>query len=449
MVNELAKANAESLSCELTWYADLLKARIDYHFAGPDKAEFKMPPAPDLSKQMSPYAKFVRHYGMTDTERLTLLTALVPHIRPELFDIFFLKNEATDRGFSEFGGLRGQQHGGLLPTGETVLFLTAGGDLAQRFTLQYLFDGNHYFARHGILHLEGAPGHEPYLAGHLSIARTFLDYFTIGEVSAPPFGPEFPARKLESTETWADLVLDPSAHEQVEEIKLWLRFGPTVMDDLGFGRRMKPGYRGLFYGPPGTGKSMTAALLGRDSGFDVYRIDLSMVVSKYIGETEKNLARVFDYAEHHSWILFFDEADALFGKRTATKDAHDRYANQETAYLLQRIEDYAGVAILATNQKDNIDEAFTRRFHAVVHFPLPAAPDRHRIWQRAFSELVELEDEIMLMAVAEAHEISGGAIMNIARFAGLRSAGRGDRRITRAALEAGVRRELRKEGRSL
>jgi SpoVK/Ycf46/Vps4 family AAA+-type ATPase len=126
----------------------------------------------------------------------------------------------------------------------------------------------------------------------------------------------------------------------------------------------------LFIGEPGTGKKTLASLIGQQSGKEVYRIDLSMIVSKYIGETEKNLELVFAKAENKGWILFFDEADALFGKRTNVKDAHDKYANQEVAYLLQRIEDYNGLVIVATNMKHNIDDAFTRRFQTIIRFPL-------------------------------------------------------------------------------
>jgi len=126
----------------------------------------------------------------------------------------------------------------------------------------------------------------------------------------------------------------------------------------------------LFIGAPGTGKKILASLIGQQSGKEVYRIDLSMVVSKYIGETEKNLSKIFDAAEHKNWILFFDEADALFGKRTNVRDAHDKYANQEVAYLLQKIENYNGLVLLATNMKNNIDEAFTRRLQSIIHFPL-------------------------------------------------------------------------------
>src|SRR6201991_4144918 len=150
------------------------------------------------------------------------------------------------------------------------------------------------------------------------------------------------------------------------------------------GDRLKKGYRALFYGPPGTGKTLTAALLGNEMNKDVYRVDLSMVVSKYIGETEKNLELLFARAEDKGWILFFDEADALFGKRTSVRDAHDKYANQEVSYLLQRIEDFNGLIILATNMKNNIDEAFVRRFNAILRFPFPEAAERKLIWEKSF-----------------------------------------------------------------
>ena len=134
-------------------------------------------------------------------------------------------------------------------------------------------------------------------------------------------------------------------------------------------------------GPPGTGKTMTASLLGKEFNKDVYRIDLSQIVSKYIGETEKNLEKIFVKAEHKDWILFFDEADALFGKRSNVQSAHDKYANQEVSYLLQRVEDFSGLIILASNYKTNIDSAFVRRFNAIIHFPMPGHHERFELWR--------------------------------------------------------------------
>jgi SpoVK/Ycf46/Vps4 family AAA+-type ATPase len=173
---------------------------------------------------------------------------------------------------------------------------------------------------------------------------------------------------LDTEQSWKELALDTGTLTQIEGIKNWLRQSASIKQARRITRKPKPGFRALFFGPSGTGKTSTAALIGKELGKEVYKIDLSRVVSKYIGETEKNLELVFTSAKDKDWILFFDEADALFGKRTDVKDTHDRYANQEVTYLLQRMEEYNGLAILATNMKSNIDPAFIRRFNSIIRF---------------------------------------------------------------------------------
>ena len=167
---------------------------------------------------------------------------------------------------------------------------------------------------------------------------------------------------------WDDLIVDEFTAQQLDELRIWLQHGQTLYEGWGMSTKLKPGYKALFHGPSGTGKTLTAALLGKLFNLDVYRVDLSMVISKYIGDTEKNLEKVFKKAENKNWILFFDEADSLFGKRTSISDSHDKYANQEISYLLQRLEDYRGLVILASNMRNNVDEAFTRRLQAVILF---------------------------------------------------------------------------------
>ena len=339
--------NARDLQQELHWLAQVIDLRWKHHFAKEHRAQaiLNIEP-PQFNGSPSLYASFVSHYGLNWTERLILALSLAPHVRPQLLDIFFSQNKALGRGFTEIGGLKGTGHSGFLPTGETALFILAGDDLQQRFSFQYLFHRDHVFNKHGILKLEPAAEGEPFLSGALRISQDYLDYFTTGEIRKPDFSTQFPAKHITTQLEWTDLVLETNTLTQIEELLAWIEHGKTLMEDWGLARKLRPGYRCLFYGPPGTGKTMTACLLGKATGRDVYKIDLSTVVSKYIGETEKNLGKLFDQAEHKNWILFFDEADALFGKRTDVSDAHDRYANQEVSYLLQRIEDFNGVVIL-------------------------------------------------------------------------------------------------------
>jgi SpoVK/Ycf46/Vps4 family AAA+-type ATPase len=202
----------------------------------------------------------------------------------------------------------------------------------------------------------------------------------------------------------------------------------------------------LFYGPPGTGKTITATLLAKYTGKEVFRIDLSMVVSKYIGETEKNLSTLFDKAENKDWILFFDEADAIFGKRTGVRDAHDKYANQEVSYLLQRIESYNGLVILASNFRNNIDTAFIRRFNAIIYFPAPKAEDRLALWEKSLPSQLKLSKENGLREIAEKYELTGSHIINIVQYLSLTALESRDFVLTKDMMIKGIRREMEKEG---
>ena len=211
-------------------------------------------------------------------------------------------------------------------------------------------------------------------------------------------------------------------------------------------KRIKPGCRVLFSGPSGTGKTMAAEILANELGLDLYRIDLSAVVSKYIGETEKNLGRLFDAAQQSGSILFFDEADALFGKRSEVNDAHDRYANIEVSYLLDRMEEYKGIAILATNHKSNIDETFFRRINFIIEFPMPDADLRQRIWESSISPKAKWAKQVDLKSISEKYELSGGAIVNIIQYASLQSISKNSTTISKSDIIEGIKQEFEKEG---
>jgi hypothetical protein len=447
MDDDALRLNARDLDRELDWFARVLDVRLKSYFGGDGAdATFRLPDVPELGP--SRYAGFVRQHRLSAGERLVLVLALIPHVRPQLLDVLWARNEATERGFTEFGGWHGATHGGFIPTGETAAFLLAGDDLAGRFAVSRLFEGNHPFARHNVVHLSPASSAEPYLSGALTLSPEYLARFTTGVDRKPAFSSEFPARRIETSLAWSDLILPQTTLEQLDEIRQWLQHGDTLLDDWEMRHKLRPGFTSLFYGPPGTGKTLSACLLGKHCGCDVYVVDLSLIVSKYIGETEKNLGRVFDMAENRRWILFFDEADALFGRRTQVDSAHDRYANQEVSFLLQRIEAFNGVVILASNLKSNIDDAFLRRFHSVVYFPMPKPAERRRIWQNAFSPRAVLEPAIDLGRLAEKHDLSGGTIMNVVRYSSLKALGRNDSVIQLQDMEEGIRREFLKEGRT-
>lgn len=445
-LTQTIKDNSLVLEQELAWFGQVLDVRFKLYFNNEtDYKSINEITPPDLSASKSAYARFICQHQLNFDERMAIVVSLVAQLRPQLFDIFHTKNSLFDRKFTEFGGML-DTRGDFVPTVETLIFILAGSDLSIRTALLAMFDRNHLFIKHDILRLLPQGKNEPFIKASLKLSDEYLARLTCGRIQPPEMSAEFPAQSIKTKLDWHDLVLHPGTLSQVQEIEIWFRHGKTLMHEWGMGHKLRPGYRALFYGPPGTGKTMTACLLGKSSGREVYKVDLSLVVSKYIGETEKNLARIFDQAQHKDWILFFDEADALFGKRSETQDAHDRYANQEVSFLLQRIETFDGIAILASNQKDNIDPAFARRFESMIYFPVPRQEERLRLWQQGFSNKAQFEQTVELNTLAGQYELSGGAIMNVVRYASLQALERGDNLVTLETLQSGIDREQIKMG---
>ncbi len=257
-------------------------------------------------------------------------------------------------------------------------------------------------------------------------------------------------QKVRTIHTWDDIVLSEDVAAQLRELCQRIVHRRRVLSEWGFDGKLSQGkgVAALFAGPSGTGKTMAAGVLARELGLDLYRIDLAAVVSKYIGETEKNLDRIFIAAESANAILFFDEADALFGKRSEVRDSHDRYANIEIAYLLQKMEDYDGVAILATNLRQNLDEAFVRRLACIVAFPFPDEELRRRIWHRIWPREARLADDVDLDSLAHRFKLTGGNIKNIALASAFLAAEDGDAVSAEHLLHA-TRREYQKMGKVL
>ena len=256
------------------------------------------------------------------------------------------------------------------------------------------------------------------------------------------------ARRIEPAVSLADLVLPPDVLDQLRELTVRARQRDRVLGDwqMAGPASRRRGLTALFAGASGTGKTMAAEVVAGEMGLDLYVVDLASVVDKYVGETEKNLDRIFAEAESVNGVLLFDEADALFGKRSDVADAHDRYANVEVAYLLQRMELFEGIAILATNLRSNLDEAFARRLDALIDFPEPEEADRLRLWDRCLGSLAPRAGDMDLEFLARAFKLSGGNIRNIVLAAAYMAAEAG-RSISMADLVRATQREYRKLGR--
>lgn len=441
-------ANLTTILSELDWLDGIIASRFaaygDQKAAG---APVQIPDPPSLTKSDGAYANLVRDIPLSAGDRLTLILALAPYLAPERLDPFLIHNAATGRPFTEFGGVNGKDHGGFLPSAQTANFLlgSSGALPADPFAIL-----NHPLIENGILVVDHGHSDEPPLAGALKLSPQGLHQLLYDQEYLPPASSGFPAKRISTPLDWEDLILDGPTFSQIEMVMSWISHSKTLMEDWGLARRLKPGYRCLFHGPPGTGKTLTASLLGKLYDLPVYRVDLSQIVSKWIGETEKNLASLFDQAQDRDWILFFDEADALFGKRTESRSSNDRSANQQIAYLLQRLESHSGVAILATNQTAHMDEAFSRRFQSTILFPMPDKASRLRLWQDTFSSPgFTLAPEIDFADLAENYELSGGGIINVLRHVALLAVRRDPVTVELRDLVDGIRLELKKDGRYL
>ncbi len=387
---------------------------------------------PPLSRYegTGPLAAAIGVAGLTAPEALVLVAAVAPSV---------------DERFAAAYGLLTDRPGVTGLTGEVARTLIARS-FAGRLDANALLSEHGALRRSGLLVLDPADD----LAGALR-PEPGLRAWVLGR--APPahaVTPDFPARPLTTVHTMADVVVPARTAEQLRELEARIGLRERVSGDWGFAAHHDgaSGIIALFHGPPGTGKTMTAAAVAGAVGLPAYIIDLSALVSKYIGETEKALAKVFDRAAREHCVLVFDEADAVFGTRTEVSDAHDRYANQEVSYLLTRVESHPGVIILTANLLANIDAAFQRRIAVMIEFPAPGRAERERIWRGVLPSQTPVSPDVDTTALAERFVLTGAQIRDAAIEAAYLAAASGSA-VSLGLLITAIRRQYAKAGRTV
>lgn len=376
-----------------------------------DEDDTSLPSPPPLQTEDSAYGEFVNKHQLNEGERMVLAVALAPHLPPHPLNLFF-----QDKSLQLQSKIaRGETGLSFVPTAETALWILTGKDLKQRVKYTHIFKTSHLFYKQSVVDVGETHKSESIYDGLLSLSPSFRDLFVENQYTEPRFSADFPAHLLTTKLEWEDLMLMPATQARLDEVKAYLHHYNTLVNDWSMQKHSKPGCRILFYGDSGTGKTLASTLLGKLLNRQVFRVDISAVTSKYVGETTKRLESLFNTAESKGWIIFIDEGDALLGQRKAmdANSSNSHYANQDTAFLLQRIEAFDGIVVVATNFKNNIDQAFTRRFQAMVRFQLPDAKLQYRLWQENLPKQCPLDPLIDLRQLITRHPLSPAAIINV------------------------------------
>lgn len=440
-----ATANAKTLEGELDWLSLVLHSRVRQYFQ-PGEASLQDFRPPELKPDESEYAALLFRLKATHEERLIILLALTPQLRPHLLDVFFTQNSSHPRSLSDFGGFHHTQHGGFTPTVETAIFLIAGTDLARRFEVMACFRDEHFFFRTHILPLEVAMKGEAQPRTPISVTDEFWQMITAG-VASQSLNTQTPSRRITTQQEWKDLIGDEKMMESLLDIRLWIEHGNTLLQGWGLGKLIRPGYPCFFYGPQGTGKKFAAALLGKTTGRDVCWVDLSQMLSLPPLESEKKIAGVFSQAASLEWIIFLDGADAWLDTSLSGPGSSTGIYSREFRQLMQQIEDFPGVVILASNLQNFYDETFTRRFQSIVQFYTPDADQRLALWKSFFSGKLKISPEVNLEQIAGEYILKPASMINVIRYCALAAIRRNDEYATTADILSGIHRELMKEAR--
>ena len=376
------------------------------------QAVYSIKPLPSPEED-SPYAQISAKYNLDETGHVLLALAVAPHYFPEVFERILLTRDEKGYLKPHFGGQYDQKSNQFIPTYFTALFLLSGNNLTLRGKYVAAIQDAHPLLQQQILYQGQMQDVEKQLMHSvIELDSSFYDYFTKGVQPRLDHGQHFAATLHESKLTKDDVILEETVAAQIQPIDKYAQ----IIDSDFFNsttHKFKKGFIALFYGSPGTGKTLLASILANSYGLDMYHVDLSNVVSRYVGEAEKKLEIIFNRLQGKNCMLFFDEADALFGKRSEVKEAHDRYANQEVSYLLQRIEKFDGLVVLASNFKNNMDDAFLRRMDVTVNVIRPKEKSREALWKHYLPSNLEFESDQLLAYLVKEFAYTGANIRNV------------------------------------
>ena len=397
-----------SLIAEMEWLQQL----IDYRCEALYHDDFPMPESLTQLPELDPnsaYGKIVLEHELDRLSRVVFALAVATEFDQSVFKraVYTLERGAADN--TDIGGEFDAAKKMFKPTFQTALFVIAGKDRLQRANCAaQLYEGNALLKAQIVYNTK--PEH--FMQGVIELDNAYLRYILTGTPPQLDHGKYFPAQLLKNGQKIDDVITAEAIKTSLFPIGKYIYSMNNNFYTQG-NHKFKKGFMALFYGPPGTGKTMLAGALANEYGIDMYRVDLSQVVSKYIGETEKNLEVLFDRLQGKNCMLFFDEADALFGKRAEVQDAQDRFANQEVSYLLQRIEQFDGLTILATNFENNLDDAFKRRINVMIHMIRPKEEERKQLWQFYLPEGHHFKDEQLLDYLTREFGYTGANIKNV------------------------------------
>lgn len=421
------------MHAEINWMYNLIVQAVK-----PNGQAVNVTP-PELPLELA-YAKFLEEKRLTMYERIILGLGHCSQLIPRLFTRLQNEEQQNETSIDSFGLQLNTTTNLMQPTLHTANWLCDMYDIETQF-----IDEHHFlFADQMLTPLI----YYPSMFNTPLIFTKKAQHLFYGNIEyLPEYSKDFPAQLLKTALNKTDIIVSKTIENEINELIIGINQARVFEKDKHLEKWIRPGFRALFFGPPGTGKTLTATIIGKETNSPVYRIDLSSLISKYIGETQKNLAKIFDRGERNNWILFFDECDAILGSRSNVGTANERGANQEIAYLLQRIESYKGVILLATNLKDNIDEAFLRRFEMSIQFSMPDVTTRIVLWNTIFSGEYGIPNE-WVQKLATTYKLTGGSMINILRFVAMYKE-MSSKEIDLTVILEGIRREYHKMGQTM